>query len=257
MMEFIRNLVGIKTDEAMRDAVETLVRWDPKSATEAELLTMEQHLDRLGRQVAEARAQFDRETREAEAVRKLSAQRMAAAERLQGELAAEADPAKKAGLDKSLETLVGLLEQMAPEVEREAKDADDARDFLAMLEKAYADAGAKLKEAKSRLDRAQRDMSRAGQQREMAERQAEAARQTAGLAGATSSLDTALKAMQDAAAKDLATAEAARRKSELLTPSKPEEDDPHIARALAEVTGTAAASHNLSERLDRLRGRQV
>ena len=35
-------------------AVEAIVRWDPKSATEAELRTMEQHLDQLGRQVAEA-----------------------------------------------------------------------------------------------------------------------------------------------------------------------------------------------------------
>lgn len=254
MMEFIRNLLGVKTDEAVRSAVETLVRWDPTAATEAELQTMEQHLDRLGRQVAEARQALTRETKEADAVRQLSAQRMAAAERLKSEWAAEADPARKATLEKSLHTLVEMLEQMAPEVEREAKDAEDAREFLNMLEKTYADAGAKLKEAKSRLDRAQRDMGRAGQQRDMAERQAQAARQAAGLAGATSSLDVALKAMQDAAAKDLAAAEAARRKSELLTPSRPEQDDPEIARALAEVTGRAVPSQSLTDRLERLKG---
>lgn len=253
MMEFIRNLLGVKTDEAVRSAVETLVRWDPAAATEAELQTMEQHLDRLGRQVAEARQALTRETKEAEAVRQLSTQRMAAAERLQNEWAAATDPARKAALEKSLHTLVGMLEQMAPEVEREGKDAEDAREFLTMLETTYADAGKKLKEAKGRLDRARRDMSRAGQQRDMAERQAQAARQAAGLAGATSSLDVALKAMQDAAAKDLAVAEAARRKSELLAPSRPEQDDPDIARALAEVTGAQVPSQNLTERLQRLK----
>ncbi len=47
MLAFIRNLVGVKTDQAVNGAVEAIVRWDPKSATEAELRTMEQHLDRL------------------------------------------------------------------------------------------------------------------------------------------------------------------------------------------------------------------
>ena len=55
-----------------------------------------------------------------------------------------------------------MLEQMAPEIEREKKDAADAKDFLDMLEKTYAEAGGKLKTARSELERAQRDMGRAG-----------------------------------------------------------------------------------------------
>ena len=53
MISFIRNLLGVKTDQAVQSAVEALVRWDPKSATEAELRTMEEHLDQLGLQVAQ------------------------------------------------------------------------------------------------------------------------------------------------------------------------------------------------------------
>ena len=67
MLAFIRNLVGAKADSAVQAGVEALVRWDPESASEAELRTMEQHLDELGRQVAEARQAYDRERREAEA----------------------------------------------------------------------------------------------------------------------------------------------------------------------------------------------
>ena len=147
MLAFIRNLVGVKTDQAVNQAVEAIVRWDPQSATEAELRTMEQHLDQLGRQVAEARMAYDREKKEADAIQALSQQRMAAAEQLERRMTAEADPTRKAELERSLATLVGMLEQMAPEVEREKQDAADAEEFLRMLEDTYAQAGQKLKSA--------------------------------------------------------------------------------------------------------------
>ena len=179
MISFIRNLVGVKTDQAVQGAVEALVRWDPQSATEAELRGMEQHLDELGRQVAEARQAFDREQREADAIGQLSQQRMAAAEQLQQRLQAESDPGRKAELERSLATLVGMLEQMAPDIDRERQDAADAANFLHMLEDTYTQAGQKLKGARDALNRAQRDMGRAEQQREVAERRAEAAREAA------------------------------------------------------------------------------
>jgi hypothetical protein len=68
MFTFIRNLVGVKTDQAVQVGIEALVRWDPKAATEAELRTMEQHLDELGLQVAHARAAYEREIKEADTI---------------------------------------------------------------------------------------------------------------------------------------------------------------------------------------------
>jgi hypothetical protein len=257
MFAFIRNLVGVKTDQAVNSAIEALVRWDPKAATEAELRTMEEHLDRLGLQVAESRAAYERERKEAEAILGLSRQRMAAAEHIQHQLEAEQDAGKRAQLEKGLETLVAMLEQMAPEVEREQQDERDAQEFLDMLERTYAEAGQKLKAARSELSRAERDLGRASQQRDMADRRAEAARQAAGLSGATSSLGTALKAMQDAAARDLASAEAANAKARLLKPTKPEEEDPTIKAALAAVTGARPAPSSLGERLAALKGRHT
>lgn len=255
MLAFMRNLMGVKVDQAMNAGVEALVRWDPKSASAAELRTMEQHLDALGQQVAQARQSFDKEEREAEAIQALSAQRMAAAEQLQRQSAGESDPGRKAALDKSLETLVTMLEQMKPEIEREKTDAADAKDYLEMLEKTYAEAGGKLKSARSDLERAQRDMSRAAQQREQADRQADAARQAAGLASTTSGLTVALKAMQDAAAKDLASADAQMSKARLLRPTRPEQDDPNIAAAMAAAAGKPAAPQSLGDRLAALRSR--
>lgn len=257
MFAFIRNLVGVKTDQAVNGAIEAIVRWDPQSATEAELRTMEQHLDELGRQVAQARMSFDQEKREADAIQALSHQRMAAAEQLNGQIDSATDPNRKAELERSLATLVSMLEQMAPDIEREKRDAEDAKSFLESLEETYQQAGRKLKTARDDLNRAQRDMGRAAQQREMAERRAEAARQAAGLSSATSGLSVALKAMQDNATRDLAAAEAAASKAKLLQPTRPEKDDPNIAAAMAQVSGGGPAPLSLTDRLQVLRQRQA
>ena len=179
MLAFIRNLVGVKADSAVQAGVEALVRWDPEVASEAELLTMEQHLDDLGRQVAVARQSYDRERREAEAIEALSRQRMAAAELLQSQIAAEGDPGRRAGLERSLETLVSMLEEMAPELEREKQDAVDAKDF-SRCSKRPMPRRRQAEEARGELERARRDMARAGQQRQSAEQQAEAARRPPG-----------------------------------------------------------------------------
>jgi chromosome segregation ATPase len=255
MLSFISNLVGVKADKAVQAGVEALVRWDPQSASEAELRTMEQHLDDLGRQVATARQSFEREQKEADAIQALSHQRMVAAEQLEKQIAAEADPTRKAGLERSMGTLVTMLEQMTPEIEQERKDAADAKDFLEMLEKTYAEAGGKLRQGRSELERARRDMARAGQQRQVAEQQAEAARRAAGLTSATSSMTVALKAMHEAAARDLASADAATAKAKLLRPTQPEQEDPNIAAALAVAAGRSPAPQSLSDRLAALRAR--
>src|SRR5438105_7318139 len=106
MLQFIGNLLSVKTNQAVNAGIEALVRWDPQGATEAELRTMEQHLDELGMQVAQARQNYDREQKEADAVQTLAHQRLAAAEALQNQANGETDPARKTSLEKSLATLL-------------------------------------------------------------------------------------------------------------------------------------------------------
>jgi chromosome segregation ATPase len=260
MMSFIRNLLGVKTDQAVDGLMSALVQWDPHAATEAELRTMEQNLDQLGHQVAAAKSSFDKEQHEAEAIQLLANQRMAAANTLQTEFeGTQFNLPRKAELERSLATLIGLLEEMAPDIDREKQDAVDAAEFLHSLQAAYADAAQKLKTARSDLTRAQRDMSRAEQQRERAESRAEASRQAAGLSGATSGLTVALKAMQDTAQRNLQEAEAANLKARMLMPTAPEEADPHIVAAMAQVRGTlpATQSSTLTNRLESLRQKQI
>ena len=128
MISFFQNLIGVKADQAVNSAIQSIVAFDPKSATEAELRGMEQNLDQIGRQVAEARQTYDKERREADAIQTLSQQRMAAAEQLQDRMTTETDPSRKAELERSLATLVGMLESMSSDLDREKQDAEDARD---------------------------------------------------------------------------------------------------------------------------------
>jgi len=103
-------MIGVKSDQAVNSAIEAIVRWDPKSATEAELRTMEQHLDALGRQVAEARMTLDKEKREADAIAALSQQRMAAAEQIQRRMDSETDPTRKGELEQGQRAILGDIE---------------------------------------------------------------------------------------------------------------------------------------------------
>ena len=63
--------------------------------------------------------------------------------------------------------------------------------------------------------------------------------------------------MQDNAARDLASAEAASSKAKLLAPTKPEQDDPHIAMAMAQVEGKLPSPTNLSDRLSALQKKRI
>jgi hypothetical protein len=67
----------------------------------------------------------------------------------------------------------------------------------------------------------------------------------------------ALKAMQEVAARDLASADAATAKARLLRPSKPEEDDANISAALAAASGKPPAPTTLTDRLAALKARQA
>jgi len=258
MISFIKNMVDVKSDQMIQSGLEFLVRLDPKAATEAEIRQMEDELDKLGKELAESRMTFQREKKEAEAIQQLAAQRMAAAEKLEQQMLAEPDPNRKAALEKSLTTLVDMLETMNPEIERERRDAVEATEFMHLLEKTYQDLGSKLRTARSELERAQREMKTAEQQRIASERRAQAARQAAGLASATSGLSVALKSMRHAAEEDLKEAEAARLKADLLQPTRPEEDDPNIAAALASVgTGVSETGSTVSGRLALLRAQSL
>jgi len=255
-LPFIRNLISVKGDQGVQAALEAIVRWDPAGASEAQLLTMDQNLDVIGKQVEAARTSYEDEVKQLQAIEALSHQRMSAADLLQKQMDAETDSAKKATLQGSLQTLVTMLEEITPDLEQHRKDAQEAHDFLTALETNYNEAAAKLRTAKADLDRARREMGMAAHEREAAERRAAQAREASGLVHSTNSLNVALQAMHEAATKDKEAAAAANRKAAVLTPSSPEKDDPNIAAAMAAASGSSKPQSSLADRLAALKAKQ-
>lgn len=256
MKSFIANFLGVKANDTVNAAIETLVRFDPKGASEAQILQMDQNLTQLSRSVAEARAIYEKEKKEADAAEKAQNERFQISEILVRRMDAETDEAKKAGIQRDFDAVLKDIEKFAPEVEREKHEAASAGDFLHDLEKAQAEAAERLKTARADLTAAQRDMQKAAMDRENTARLEAIAKQAAGIANASGSLDVALKAMRSTTEKDQIAAAASRDKARLLTPHQTMESD-NIKSAMAELHGTPAASSlSPAERLAALKAQR-
>lgn len=254
MLRFIKSLISVKADNLAQEAVKALVTLDPEAATEAELKNMEQNLDKLGVELAKARQSYAKEQKEADEIIALFNQRIAAAQKLEEQIAVETDAARRGSLEQSLDRLVTMLEEMKPDVQREQDEAVDAKAFLEEVEQAYRTAGERLKGARAALEKAAKDMKRAEMQQDQAKARADRASRLAGITKSVDSLSVALTAMNDKASDMKAKAESANMKAQLLTKSDAEKDDPNIAAALAEVSGKSLPSASASDRLKALGG---
>ena len=237
MLSFMRNLLTVKAEKTMNDAIRLMVQFDPASATEAELKTLEQNLDRLGLQVQEAKAAFDKERREAETIVALRDQRIRALEILEAQMNSAADDASRTALHQSLEKQAAMIEGMEADVQREIAEAHDAHDFLEQISTGYTEAMSKLKTARARLQAAVTKMKQSEIERTRAEEKAKAASAAAGLSQVSGGLDIALSAMERTAEQNKLAAAAAVTKATLLLPTSAEQDDPHIAAAMAAAQG--------------------
>ncbi len=256
MFSFLQALAGVKGEQLGQDIVEALVALDPESASQAQLEEMEKDLDKAGAVIQKLSADYDRERREYDAVKKRYDQLLAAAEVMQRKLDNPATP-DKGGIEASMAKLVTQLEQLQPEVAAEQKDVDEVRALIDQAQTAYREKAEALTKAKQELERAKRDMVRATQEQERAAEKAQRAAEVSGLrSNKASGLTVATDAMRRRTDEARAVAEAAKLKAETLGAlANPNTTDPHIADALKEVQGGASVSGlSVAERLAKLKG---
>lgn len=247
--KFIKHYGKGKIAEGITALNDAIVSFDPEGATEAAIAEMEENFDSLNKEFSKAKQEWSREQKEADTIVALYEQRLAAASHIQTQLETDADNAQ---LNEALTQLIDTLEGMSDDVEVEKEEAVDAKevmDELGATVKMYAD---KLKSARSDMKKAARSMEKAERQQERAEAQADRAAQMAGLKKETSGLGSALESMNRQAAEAQAGADAAKRKADLLGPSKVEENDA-VAAAMAAVSGAAPAPVSAADRLAALR----
>ena len=251
MFDFLKHFVTKKAQDAQGGFVKLLVEFDPETASEAEIGELDDALTRLTQQMVAAKTAWEREDREAKEIQKNYDTRLAAAERLQG-MADAASGDEKPKIEASLATLLGELEKMVPDVERELQEATDAKVYYDELAQAVKDAAERLRTARTRLSEAKRRMDTAKVREERAREQEDRAKVVAGIKQQASTIGTAFDAMTKKAQELEAKTEVHNQKTQLLTP--PKSDDPYLAQALKEASGEQApAQQSLSERLAALK----
>jgi chromosome segregation ATPase len=252
MLGFLKQYLVKKTDDVQSGFLKLIVEFDPESASEAEIGELDEILTTLTRQMVTAKASWDKEQQEAEAIKKAYALRVGAAERLQAQ--AEAAPAEqKAAIEASLAKLVEELEKMVPEVEREEAEAKEAKTYYDELNQAVKTASERLKTARARLTDAKRRMDMAKVRVERAAEQEDRAKVLSGIKQQADKLGTAFDAMTKRAEELETTARVHQEKAKLLAMPKAEED-PLIAQAMKDAAGTPPEK-SLGDRLAALKNK--
>lgn len=256
LMPFFKNFVGAKGAEAASSLASALVRLDPESASRADLLTMEQDLDRAGGVIAKLRADLAGERRELDAITKTYRELMGAAEVLQGQINDPAAPeSDKASKQASLTKLLARLESVVPELNRDKQDVAATESLLNDAQSAYKEKADALVAAKGNLERARHDLQHAEIQEGRSHDRAEQAAVVAGLKSSpTSGLTTALNVMQESADAARRRAESADMKAAALSGAQSSSEDPNIAAALAQSKGEPQGATSLADRLAALKG---
>ncbi len=244
---------GVKVDDAVRAGTETLFRIDPKGMSEAQIRQMSAELDNLGRRVAAAKTDVEREMREAVAARNTYTQNTKAAEILADKADKETDSTRKKSIETTLNELIERLERDLPEVEREEREVAEAQAFFGQLQEAYESAGSKLRAARSALEAAQRDQKSASLARERAADRKKSAEEAAGIIRSTNSMNVALDAMRANAERDREAAAADSMKVDLLSPMQGAKGNSILADALKEAAGESASPMSARDRLAALR----
>lgn len=239
-----------KTEKVGQSIVQILAGWDPESASQAELEQMEDRLDQLVQQVAEARLIYRKEQEEADAINKLYHQRLKAAEILQTKQAENSDDPK---ITEALNEMVSELEEMMPEIKREEEEAKEAKIFMEELEEVAKMSAEKLTNAKKALSKAIKDMKRAEVREERSKEREEQAAKVAGLRTEADQLGSALSAMKKIAEDANSKAEASNMKAKLIAPSKSEKTNELIASAMKEADSGNNQSKSISDRLAALK----
>lgn len=256
IFQFLKSFGKEKLSNVGQSVTQKIVAWDPETASQAEIEDMIRELDKITIEAGKAKADYDREQAEADAARKNYDKYVAAAEMLNKQL----DEAQSGGnqpraneLSVSLEKLLNELEQMQPEVDRESREAVEAKAYYEEVRQLAEVTAQKVRTARAQLDQAKREMRRAQIEQQRAQSRAEKAEGLAGLRKEASSLGVALEAMNKQAEQSRAAAAASDMKAKLLGPEPPAKDQ-HIEEALKAVSGeqpTTTAS--FADRLAALR----
>ena len=252
---FLKQYGMSKATDLLDDFAATVVAFDPEVASRAQIEMMDAELQKLGRRLAEAEAEVAREHRETAALRQTYDEYLRAAHILQAKLTSEDAVDRQGEIEASLARVVGKLEHLKPEVEREEQEDQEVEAWRCELRRSFEDLGKKLHQAKGELQSARREMDVARLRKDRAAEQDRRAQEAAGMTSSISTLSVALDAMNQTTASLRAETETLQLKAGLFQ-AEQLDYDPQIAAALETVRGKERhSSTSLADRLAALGNR--
>lgn len=234
--------------KAIQQVTDAVVALDPKTASEAQLVAMEEDLRATASKLAQFRSMAAKEQKDVVEVKERRARMLTAGEKLYGQYNAETDPTKRASLEQSLVGLRQTIMDLDNEVVREEQEANDAIALVQQAEEAVNRKGAAINEAKTLLKRAINELDRAKLQEQSAKERAEYQREIAGLAGSNpGGLNGALSSLTKQAEQARISAEAHNIVTDQITVIEPgTTEDPNVLAALAALEGPKADNNELA-----------
>jgi chromosome segregation ATPase len=249
-MSFLKKFFGEEVKHGVNEFTSFLVKFDPETASEAQMEVFKQKFDELSLKVATARNNLQKEQDKYNDLEKAYQQRIKAAEILEKKFNETQDP----NVEKSLNELLNKLEELKPDVDSEKQDCQEAEEIYNEVASYLKEFTVKMEAAHKAIDKAKQDMVRASIEKERSQLKSDAAEIKAGLSSDKNDLNVVLNSFQSKANKDRNEAAAANLRVESLTKSDIEKEDENISAALKEASGENEKPKDVSSRLAALKG---
>lgn len=248
ILNFVKNYGKVQVEAASEGFVNLAAKLDADGVSEAAIKQKQDEHNEVIKQLVEAQADWKRENAEYEAELSLYNKRMSAAERAQADL--EKDPTNK-DAELALGELLDAIEKGAPKLDKEKREADQAKSFLDQLQEASTEIAEELKNLRSLVTEQKQAIKEAEIQATRNQKLADKAEVLAGLRKSGNKFDVALNALKAQTEAKQKEAEELRIKAEQLTPKVTKTS----AAADKYMTGAdeAPQAESLQERLARLK----
>lgn len=248
-MSFMKFFAKNKMQSALKSVEDAMISFDPEAASEAQVEMIAKALDEASLECSKAQAEYDKEKAEAVQARQTYDQRIAAIKVLKGQMEGAGEE-EAAAIKKDIIQLLDTVEASKVELEREEAEAKDAEQWLNECRTIVEEKATQLKTIRQALTEAKRNKDRAELTAEREKDREERKKRLAGISTSSNDLTKVLDTYNKKAAEAQAEANAAKMRSELLTPEQKAEESERVKAALAAAAGKPEpTSKSIEDRL--------
>ena len=200
-LSFLAAFGVAEANRALNAFTTALVKFDPKTAGEAEIRVMSQEVEKVARLKVEAAEELGQLKIHHDQLGGNRGRALTALQLLKAQSDSAQSEAAKGEIVGKAQLVNHEIDKLDEDLHHDDESLGVAEKWLSEVTTALDDAAQRLSDARRNLADAQRDMKRAEQERLIAQRQIDRQKELSGITGAGDSLGVALGAMKNAAAK--------------------------------------------------------